>query len=66
MDIPIVIDDGNKVLKVTIEKKYDILEIKGKEAEKWVKHNRTMATILSLQGQNPFDYDSINWKVKNK
>ena len=66
MDIPIVVDDGNKVLKVTIEKKHDILEITGKEAEKWVKHNRTMATILSLQGQNPFDYDSINWKVKKK
>ena len=66
MDIPVVIDDGNKVLKVTIEKQHEILEIKGKEAEKWVAHNRTMATILSMHGQNPFDYDSINWKVKKK
>lgn len=66
MDIPITIDDGNKILKVTIEKEYEILSIEGDEANKWVLHNRTMATIASLQGQNPFDYDSINWKVQRK
>ena len=66
MDIPITIDDGNKILKVIIEKEYETLTIEGKEADKWVVHNRTLATIASLHGQNPFDYDSINWKIKRK
>jgi hypothetical protein len=66
MDIPITLNDGNKVLKVTIEKEHETLTITGKEAEKWILHNRLIATLASVQGQNPFDYDPINWKIKNK
>ena len=66
MDIPITVNDGNKVLKVIIEKEHETLTIKGKEAEKWTLHNRLIATLASVQGQNPFDYEPINWKITKK
>ena len=66
MDIPVTIDDGNKIIRVIIEKEYEILTIENEEAQKWVLHNRFIATLASLQGNNPFDHDSINWKIQRK
>jgi hypothetical protein len=55
--------EKGKILKVTIEFEHEILQLEGTEAEKWSKHNESVASLATVHGMNPFDFDRINWTV---
>ena len=55
-----------KILKVTLEFNDRINTVEGEEAEKWLSHGNTCATLAAIRNMNPFDSDPIKWNVKIK
>jgi len=56
----------SKILKVTIEYDDKTVEVDGPEAEKWERHNQSLASLAYVHRMNPFDSDPVKWNRQAK